>query len=608
MKGKRQWMRLLTPLIAMLALLFFILLEQRGLPLEEREPVLNYLADSDLIETQAQKGPAAFCVAWNPENEAGARAAKTVTDVLNEMRVDWRSLDWGAQALDLAKTQTLLICSGDLSPLEGEMLALNDWIEAGGRLGLMVMPEAGAAFSVLSGKLGVTESAGGYVEYRALRFVSDALPMWVGRLYDSGALSDYALAVRLDADCQVHVETGEGLPLLWSRELGGGRVAVMDNNLIGGKDSRGYVLSALFALEDELVYPIVNAGMVFIDDFPAPQPEGFNERLLAQNGYDIQGFFRNHWWPDMKRLSWDAGLRYTGVLIETYNDRVEPPFEPDGDDPSLVRYYASELLHSGGELGLHGYNHMPLCPRGFVYGGGEEYAAWPSAANMSAAIEELYRYGRKILPQVNFATYVPPSNYLSAAGQKTLLQTVPQVRTISGLYLPEAGVDALYQEFCEEADGSISVPRITVGFSPDEYNRLVLAQELLLHGVFSHFIHPDDVLDAERGAEKGWQRLYADFSALIGEIQQAYPPLRMSTASEGAAAVQRYDRLRLARTEEARALRVDLEPFYDNAWLALYTRRPVAGVEGGALFPIGENMYWIRADGPAVRVLWEEDA
>jgi hypothetical protein len=32
----------------------------------------------------------------------------------------------------------------------------------------------------------------------------------------------------------------------------------------------------------------------YIDDFPAPQPEGKNPVLLDAYGYDIKGFYRNH--------------------------------------------------------------------------------------------------------------------------------------------------------------------------------------------------------------------------------------------------------------------------------------------------------------------------
>ncbi|MDD3920960.1 MAG: DUF2194 domain-containing protein, partial [Eubacteriales bacterium] len=396
------------------------------------------------------------------------------------------------------------------------------------------------------------------------------------------------------------------MPLLWERDSGKGRIVVLNTTLMVNKGGRGFALSALSALEDILVYPIINAGMVFIDDFPAPQPEGFNEQLKATYGYDIQGFFRNHWWPDMKQLCWDYGVRYTGVLIETYNDNVTGPFTAKNVDDSLLKYYTAELLHSGGEIGLHGYNHMPLCLAGFDYDG-DDYTPWPSTLNMAQSLLELNRYGNTLFINANYQTYVPPSNYLSDEGRKTLLETLPNIRVISGLYLREEGNDALIQEFEEADDGAIDVPRISAGFDMDDYMAFVSAQELVLHGVFSHFIHPDDILDSERGAEIGWATMYQTFQARLEEITAAYPELRFLTASEGAAAVQRYDRLTIQRETDDDGITLTLSPFYDQAWIALRTRFTPAEVTGGELFQISSGFYWIRADADVVRVQWEAE-
>ena len=371
------------------------------------------------------------------------------------------------------------------------------------------------------------------------------------------------------------------------------------------KGGRGFALSALSALEDTLVYPIINAGIVFIDDFPAPQPEGFDALLKQDYGYDIQGFFRNHWWPDMKQLAWDYQLRYTGVLIETYNDNVTGPFNAQGVDDVLQKYYTSELLHAGGEIGLHGYNHMPLCPPGFIYEDAG-YKAWPTPFAMSQSLLELARYGSKLFLNANFTTYVPPSNYLSDLGRQTLIQTLPNIRVISGLYIEEAGNNALIQEFDEAPDGTVNVPRITSGFEVDDFMGFVLAQELALHGVYSHFIHPDDILDTMRGGNRSWDVMYTEPSAI--KFRQSAARTRTfgsMTASEGAAAVQRFARLHVTRETDAQGMTITLSPFYGDAWLALRTRGTPVSVEGGVLYPISEGLYWVKANRAVVRVVWE---
>ena len=601
MNSKYLW-RIWTPVGVMLAILIIVLLSHRGLKIDARAAQLDQLAMAQEPEASQSEPEMLLLTGQNESLRA------TVTESLEQMKIPYMETpaeQFSPQMLE--GIHTVLFLRPDLASVAPEILVqLVSWAEDGGRFALMTQPEADDGFALINQKLGIVEYGSDAEEYVALSFHGGLVPLWGDRVFDTDLL-DFTLPVRLDEACSVYLETaGEaGWPIMWTRQLGSGRVAVFDANLTLGKDSRGYIMNLLSVLEDTLVYPIINAGMVFVDDFPAPQPAGFDQRLKETYGFSTQGFFRNRWWPDMKRLTWTEGLRYTGVLVETYNANVTGPFVPDSEERGIVRFYSSEILQSGGEIGLHGYNHQPLCPEGFEYAG-EDYTCWPSTDNMSQAIRELVRYGHDFLPNAQFATYVPPSNYLSDVGQATLLSAVQELRTISGLYLPENGINSLTQEFKEEGDGSISVPRITAGFSIDDYNRLVMAQELGLHGVFSHFVHPDDVLDDERGAALGWETMYRDFQELAGEINAAYPQLRWSTASEGAAAVQRYDRVGIERHMDGNALEIKLSMFYDEVWLALWSDAEPMTISGADLYRISDRLYWLRATQPDVRIIWEE--
>lgn len=601
MRTKNLW-RMLLPIGIMLAILTIVLVSHRGLKIDARAAQLEQL-------TLAQKPQA---TQTNPEMLLLTGQAEmlrtTVTESLAQMKIPYIEMpaeQFNMQVLEGIKT--VLFLRPDLESIDPEILVqLVNWVEGGGRFALMTLPEVDDGFVLIHQKLGIVEYKGDAKEYSSIAFQRGLLPLWGDRVF-STSLLDFTLPVRLDEACNVYLKTADeaGWPIMWTRQLGSGRVAVFDASLALGKDSRGYVMNLLSVLEDTLVYPIINAGMVFIDDFPAPQPAGFDQRLKETYGFSIQGFFRNRWWPDMKRLTWTEGLRYTGVLVETYNANVAGPFVPDSEERGLVRFYSSEILQSGGEIGLHGYNHQPLCPEGFEFAG-EDYTCWPSTDNMSRAIKELVRYGHDFLPNAQFTTYVPPSNYLSSLGQTVLLSAVKELRTISGLYLPEDGTNSLTQEFREEDDGSISVPRITAGFSVDDYNRLVMAQELGLHGVLSHFIHPDDVLDDERGATLGWETMYIDFQNLAKEVNTNYPQLRWSTASEGTAAVQRYDRVGIERHQDGNVLQFALSMFYDEVWLALWSDVEPVTVSGAELYRISDRLYWLRATQPDVRIAWGE--
>ena len=607
MNTRNSVFAVIGPVLIMMVLLTVVLLSHRGMSAVQHDMQLTQLPLSGTEK-------AAEVFAPQERKSADALVLTGTEDVFHQTLTDTLDLmDYSYQELELSKFEgsrigdvsMVLVCTMDLSQLDGEdIVSLFDWVEAGGRLALMTAPNADGAFRIFSQKLGIDDMDDGYIPYSSFRYEEGALPVFGTRVFDVD-LQDVAMEVRLGDDCEVYMRTADthSIPLLWAVDRGQGRVAVFNASLMQGKEGRGHALQVLYALCENLCYPVINAGMVFVDDFPAPQPAGFDERLRDQFGYDVQGFYRNHWWPDMKELVWKYGVQYTGVLVETYNDVVEPPFEPDNEDRSLIQYYMSELLQSGGEVGLHGYNHQPLCPDGFEYAG-EDYATWSSIENMQLATKELVRYGKSILPYNSYTTYVPPSNYLSEEGQIAILAAEPGITTISGLFLPEVGTNALTQEFEETAD-YISVPRISSGFSVDAYNDLVISYELLLQGVYSHFIHPDDVLDVERGADLGWNAMYADFDALLERIVSAYPALRWCTASEGAAAVQRYDRLNVMRSWEGQTLHLQLDGFYDEAWLALLCDTPPQEVTNAEIYEMSEGLYWLRAMDNSVQVTWE---
>ena len=99
--------------------------------------------------------------------------------------------------------------------------------------------------------------------------------------------------------------------------------------------------------------------------------------------------------------------------------------------------------------------------------------------------------------------------------------------------------------------------------------------------------------------------MYADFDAALEDLMQAYPALRWCTASEGAAAVQRYSRVHVLREWEGETLSLELTPFYDEVWLALRCKRPPDSVENAQIYALADGLYWLRATDAHVRVTWE---
>lgn len=62
--------------------------------------------------------------------------------------------------------------------------------------------------------------------------------------------------------------------------------------------------------------------------------------------------------------------------------------------------------------------------------------------------------------------------------------------------------------------------------APDDYEQMSALSALGLYGVFSHFIHPDDVFDPDRSHGCTWEELYRSYCAWMRDIHTTYPWLR----------------------------------------------------------------------------------
>ena len=95
-----------------------------------------------------------------------------------------------------------------------------------------------------------------------------------------------------------------------------------------------------------------------------------------------------------------------------------------------------------------------------------------------------------------------------------LAEDFPQIQAVASVYLQ--GDLAFEQEFEVAEDGIIDTPRVISGYVLDDYMRLAAMAELNFHFVNSHFQHPDDVLDVDRGADLGWEELFPEDQRIYG--------------------------------------------------------------------------------------------
>ncbi len=435
---------------------------------------------------------------------------------------------------------------------------------------------ADSAFGIT--KTGMTK------ETNAVYFNSEVLSGVYGELnldeFDDMKYTEFRfLELAVADDSIVHMETNNGTPLIWSIDYYEGEIMVLNLGNYEGKEFRGVLTGAISLLGEFFIYPIINSQVVFLDDFPADY--NANPEILKTNyGRNTERFILDIWWPDMVKLISKYKLIYTGVYIETYNDKVSGPFENNKYILSATKRLTSDLLKYNGEIAFHGYNHQSLLfneASANPYG----YKVWENGSDIVEAINTSTSYFNHVYPNYNFTAYVPPSNLLDEDAIPSLLKAIPSIKNISGVYYTVSDdngkilEEVFTQEFDVDEKFGTSLPRVTSGAFYNEATRYSMASALTLHGIVNHFVHPDDVQDPYRSKGLLWEELYLETDKLFGAINQYYGWLEKSKASYAAEKVKQYVNIDAFYLEEDNRITIRLDNLQHEASLILATYKDI---------------------------------
>lgn len=603
-----RWQKLLTiwgVFVAMAAILFA---ERSGIQYAATQFKIGYLPRQEARPAQiALFGQPVTCLLlYDSEQESTDLAKEQFDRILLDMKVNTQAVDVHTTPLasipEFDQYKTVVIFMSNLDALGKRLIDLMNWVQDGGSVLFAMAPQKTTYFDVISPKLGVLSSS--WENKLAESIVpTEEFMLGGGQRYELSDPFESSLSISLREEATIYASTGdEGVPLVWSTKSGAGRV-VVDNIGIYDKVMRGVYAASYSLLCDATAYPVINSAVFYLDDFPSPVPGGDGTYIRRDYGMSIADFYSKIWWPDLIKLAQEYSIRFTGVMIENYEDdtRSVPVRQPDTQQ---FRYYGSLLLRQGGEVGFHGYNHQPLALSDTDYKGLYAYHQWPSENAIVSAMNELIDFQKTVLPHTEGSVYVPPSNILSASGRRVLGSKVPQIRTIASTYFEDGTSLPYVQEFGVADDGIVEQPRIISGsMVGDAYMRLAAMSELNMHYVSTHFMHPDDLLDVDRGAAEGWEAYKGGLEDYLNWLDAAAPDLRKQTGTECSGAIQRYAQLTVSLESTADAWELSLGNFVDEGWLLFRANEGTPGkVTGGELTRLTGNLYLLKADADTVRI------
>ena len=606
-KWKRfRWQGLVKVWAVFMAIALVLLVESLGLHYGATRFDITYLdRDKAIPAANAIAGEKATNLLVVDSSQEGVSDAESMLDrVLLDMKVPTVTVDLAQddEIPALKQYQTMVIAMPNLDPLGKHVLQIMQWAKKGGGVMFAMTPEKTGYLDVIGPQIGIESSAYKYVVTEGITPSEDFM-LGGGQTYMFSDPFKSSLSVALNDRAQVEAVSSNGrTPLVWRSSVESG-TAVMCNIGIYVKMVRGFYASAFSLLSSAMAYPVINSAAFYLDDFPSPVPSGNGKYIKRDYNMSISEFYSQVWWPDLVRLAERYGIRFTGVMIENYGDDTK-------DDPirqtdnTQFEYYGGLLLRQNGEIGYHGYNHQPLVLPNTDYGNEYTYVQWPNRKAIVDSLNELIAFQKTVLPAATSSVYVPPSNILSREGRQIIGEDVPQIRAIASMAFPPDSSLEYVQEFGVAADGVVEAPRIVSGsMVNNSYMRLAAVSELNMHYVSTHFMHPDDLLDEDRGAKEGWETYRKGLEDYLDWLEQSAPSIRMQTGTECAAAVQRFSGLTVSMATSDDSWDLHLGNLIDQGWLMFRANNGTPGrVRGGSLTRLTGNLYLLKATSATVHI------
>ncbi|PLT32608.1 DUF2194 domain-containing protein [Bacillus sp. V5-8f] len=535
-----------------------------------------------------------YLVIYDPNEKGSEKLKSNIAQTLKYMKKNTEATTIKDIPSNLDDYKSIIFAVAQINGIQ-DMSLFQKYVYDGGGIFFAIRPEIGNSLFSIYRNLGINE-LGNFTTTEGIHLTSDILINNKGLSIPKEAfLLNSSLSLKLDEAVSVHMKSEKGLPLLWDTNYGKGKFMVFNGTFLSSKDNRGIISGALSYLQEDYIYPIMNSKLVYIDDFPAPLPPGTNKLIFRDYGIDTRTFYQTVWWKDMQEIADSNDIKYTGVLIETYNNWVKPSFvDRSGIDKDSMVMFGRELLKMGGEIGIHGYNHQSLTLDQHI-SDKYSYMSWKSEKNIVEALNEAEYFLNMTLPGYVPKTYVPPSNVLSEQGKAAIQKALPSIKIISSLYIEDPTESAYVQEF-EKKGKFIEMPRLTSGYEDSNENKWLLSNGITSLGMFSHFIHPDDILDENRGNSKSWNELSTEFSHIMKDTKNRYPWLQSKVAARAGTDLEHYLKTKIYIQQDNDKIDVFVNDFVPPLYFVLRSSKEISSIDGGKITKMDSDHVLIKAE------------
>ncbi len=493
----------------------------------------------------------------------------------------------------------VILTVNDWQYFEEEINVLFKAVKNGASLITTAVSSYDEIFKANSDKLGI-KAFGSKVQNQGIVVKDDIMLGCINGDTLDATITDDINIIQVEESARVYIESEGSVPIYYTVNYGEGKIGVYNGSSINERNFEGIILGMLGSLNGDFIYPIINAGVVFIDDWPGPF-KGDYDTIYDQYGMSFEEFLKYVWWPDIVSFMKKYGIVYTGQYINNYEGVIKEEFDVDSSKlDTTMFYYGQQLIKNGCEIGLHGYNHQPLWFSKYTSEELLSYKFWQSKEDALQGLKYAIECFKSAFPEYKLNCYVPPSNVIDEEGIEVVKEALGTPVIISGLYVGDDPETPQY-EF-EYKDGVIYFPRISAASVLNDREKTIMASAMSEYGVVSYFIHPDDVIDKDRNQGLDWGGLRSEIESIYEFAKERYPYLEYMTVTEAANNLLDWQNASYNLSYSTNAITITRNDTADSLSYILRTEKKVIDGDGYTYETAGKDSYYIKVNAKTVKI------
>ena len=381
------------------------------------------------------------------------------------------------------------------------------------------------------------------IEASGLFFKKPLFPGMQGKSFDNKTMHLGFTNSNFSSNVNVLVasHTDHDYPVLIENKIGNGKVVFYNSSEILKKEMRGLLFASTLLGLEGIPYPIANIGTLFLDDFPSSVYDEKGASIVLENGENKSEFLKSDWWPKIKELANEEDIKYSAYITFNSNKIATDDIEFKSWDKTALldgknadgtnAWIENEFIKGGHEIGLRGYNDLPLLQN-----------LWKDTDLMVDVAKASDKKWKENISKNLPISYVAPNNQIDSLGLASLKKGFPSLNYVHTSFLGDLNKGG-NREFDPDPLNTrfFDYPRLSSGYSISSKEKWALESTYLYTGIWSHALNTKDIVDESSAA-----KAIDDLKNHIIDYKNRHPFMRFLSAKQSTEAAMdwRYQSVR----------------------------------------------------------------